>query len=290
MTPEVLHTPEGPHVGRQLLAAMRLDLGEIVRSRWMWLCSALYALLGATFVLVGMRESMVYGFSGMGRVLLSMVHTLLLLLPLLALTATGQLINRARSDGTMELVFTLPISREVYFVACSLTRYLVLTVPLVSLMLLMALVGRAVFGQDVGWAFLGQTMLISASLVLAFVGVGIAVSTRVRSETRALIWLLALWASAVVVLDFGLVGLMLQWRLNPQTVFLLASANPVQAARMALLSGASQELSVLGPVGLYLSTRIGAAGLLTLGVVWPAVVGLGSWAWALSSFRRTDLV
>jgi hypothetical protein len=117
-----------------------------------------------------------------------------------------------------------------------------------------------------------------------------AVSTLVRSQARAMIWLLTLWALGVALIDFGLVGLMLQWRLNPRTVFLLASLNPVQAARMALLSGVSPELGVLGPVGFFLAHRLGGTVLFVVGTLWPALVGLGAWALALRGFQRGDIV
>ena len=90
------------------------------------------------------------------------------------------------------------------------------------------------------------------------------VSTFVRSQARAIIWLLVIWAAGVALLDFGLIGMMLQWRMNAATVFLIAALNPVQAARMALLSGASSELSALGPVGFYLSNKVGPGALLPL--------------------------
>ncbi len=279
-----------PSVAAELWAVARLDLADVRRSRWLVLCVLIYALLGVGFVLVGMRESSVLGFSGMGRVLLSMIHALLLLLPLLALTATGQVINRARDDGTLELVFSHPVRRAVYFSAVTLTRYVVLVVPLVVVMVVMALIGRVAFGDVIMWPFLFQSLAVCASLVAAFVGLGVLVSTFVRSQARAVIWLLVLWALGVALVDFGLIGLMLQWRLNAQTVFLLAALNPVQAARMALLSGASAELSALGPVGFYLANKVGAGALLALGLAWPALVGVAAWLVALRSFRRADIV
>lgn len=275
---------------KEVWAVSRMELAEVLRSRWMVVCALTYAVLGAGFVFVGMRESMVVGFSGMGRALLSMVHALLLLLPLLALTATGQVINRAREDGTLELLFSHPIRRSSYFLAVSLTRYAVLVLPLTLLMVVMALIGRFGFGQDMNWAFVAQSMAICAALVAAFVGVGIAVSSIVRSQARAVSWVLVIWAFAVVLVDFGLIGMMLQWRLNPHTVFLLASLNPVQAARMALLSGASPDLTVLGPVGFYLANRIGGGGLYLLGVSWPWAVGVLAWIAASLHFRKADLV
>ena len=100
---------------RELSAVARLDLAEVLRSRWLIFCGLVYGLLAAMFVLVGVRESNVLGFTGMGRVLMSFTHALLLLLPLLALTATSQLINRARDDGTLEMLFSHPLSRGRYF-------------------------------------------------------------------------------------------------------------------------------------------------------------------------------
>lgn len=274
----------------QLLVAARLDLAEVRRSRWLLFAATVYALLAAGFILVGLRESTILGFGGMGRVLFSFCHALVVLLPLLALTATGQVVNRARDDGALEFVLGEPMSRGAWFVAVSMVRTVVLVAPLALLMLAMALYGRLAFGEAVPWSFVGRAVAVSSSLLIAFVGAGMAISTLVRDPARAMIWLLVVWAAGVALLDFGLVGLMLEWRVNPRVVFLLAAMNPVQAARMALLSGADHELSVLGPVGFYLGTRVGSAGLFALGVAWPAVLGALCWLAAFGSFRRGDLV
>lgn len=277
-------------IGLEVWAVARLDLADARRSRWVPFCLAVYALLGVVFVLVGKRESSVLGFTGLGRVMFSMVHALLVLLPLLALTATGQVVNRAREDGTLELLFTHPVRRATYFTAVALVRWGVLVAPLGALLLAMAVIARVAFGQLIEGRFVAQVLAISAAQLLAFVGLGLAVSSLVRSPARATLWLLLLWAAGVALLDFALVGLMLQYRLNPHAVFLLAALNPVEAARLALLSGVSSELSVLGPVGFYLSHRVGAPALLALGIGWPATLGLLAWAVGLYRFRRSDLV
>lgn len=275
---------------REIAASARLDLAEILRSRWMVFSVSLYALLAALFVLVGLRESSVLGFTGMGRVLFSLCHALVLVLPLLALTATMHVVNRARDDGTLELLFTLPLRRSTWFAGVSLTRFAMLVLPLLLLVPGLALGGLAFTGQAVPWGFVGRTLAVSTSLLAGFTGLGLWVSTVVRHQARALLAGLLLWVAAVGLLDFALVGLMLQWRLNPESVLVLASLNPVQAARLALVSGAEPDLATLGPVGFYLAERIGHGALLVLGTVWPALVGVGSWALANRSFRRGDLV
>jgi hypothetical protein len=119
---------------------------------------------------------------------------------------------------------------------------------------------------------------------------GLAISTFVRNQARAMMYLVLIWALSVALLDFGLIGLMLQWQLNPKAIFLLAALNPVQASRMALLSAADADLTFLGPVGFFLANRVGVTALFTLGLGWPTLVGTLAWTAAYQRFRRADLV
>jgi len=275
---------------REIAVVARLDFAEVRRSRWLVFCLVVHTLLAAMFVLVGLRESGVIGFTGMGRALMSWSHTLLFLLPLLALSATGQVVNTARDDGSLELLLANPVSRTGYFVGTSLVRIAALCAPLLVAMPLMALFGAAAFGQDVPWAFLLRGMLVSTSLLLCFVALGLLVSTLVRNQAKALMLTILIWALAVALIDFALVGVMLQWELPPSAVFALAALNPVQCARLALLSAAQPELSTFGPVGFFLANKVGSAGLLWAGIGWPLLVGLTAWVWSLGAFRRRDLV
>ncbi len=270
-------------------AVARLDMAEVLRSRWLLFCVVVYALLAAVFVLVGMRESTVFGFTGTGRVLVSYVHALLVLLPLMALVATGHLVNKARDDGTLELLFSQPISRGAFFSAVSSVRLIVLLAPLVVLMVAVGLFGRVVFGQQIAWSFINHCLILCSALVWAFCGLGLWVSTSVPNTARATMYLLLIWLAGIALLDFALAGMMLQWRLEPRVVFALATLNPVQSIRMALLSSADPELSVLGPVGFYLANRIGTTWLYVLGLGWPLLLGTIAWTGALWRLRRGDV-
>ena len=73
-------------------------------------------------------------------------------------------------------------------------------------------------------------------------------------------------------------------------MFALAALNPVQDARLALLSGAQPELSTFGPVGFWLANHVGAGGLLAIGIGWPLLLGVTAWTCSLAAFRRKDLV
>ncbi|MDH4282933.1 MAG: ABC transporter permease [Myxococcales bacterium] len=275
---------------RSFWAVAQLDLAEVLRSRWLIFCVVVYAVLAGVFLLVGMRESTVFGFTGTGRVLVSYVHALLVLLPLMALVATGQVVNKARDDGTLELLFSQPISRGAFFMAISIVRLLVLLAPLAVLMVAIGIFGRVAFGQQIAWTFIGHCIVLCSILVWSFCGMGLWVSTTVQNSARATMYLLLIWVSGIALMDFALAGMMLQWRMEPRVVFAVAALNPVQSIRMALLSSADPELSVLGPVGFYLANQIGPTGLYVWGVAWPTLLGTLAWMSGLWKLRRGDVV
>ena len=268
---------------KEVAAVARLDLAEVRRSRWLTFASAVYGLLAGVFLLAALRESSVVEFTGMNRVLLSLSHALLLVLPLLALSATCQVVNRARDDGTLELLFSHPLSRASYLVGVTATRFLVLLAPLAALIAVMVVANAWLSDASSAVRFGLRALAVCSALLWAF-------STGTRDQARALVYGLVLWALGVALLDFALVGAMLQWQINPRAVFLLAAMNPVQAARLGLLSGLEPELGTLGPVGFYLATRLGPAKLFAVGAAWPLTVGVGAWTLALQSFRRGDVV
>ncbi|HNU83441.1 MAG TPA: hypothetical protein PKO05_08430, partial [Thermoanaerobaculia bacterium] len=58
----------------ELVALARLDVHEVLRSRWPVAVVLLYSALAALLVFAALRESNVLGFTGTGRVLLSFAH------------------------------------------------------------------------------------------------------------------------------------------------------------------------------------------------------------------------
>ncbi len=274
----------------EILALARLDAREVLRSRWPLAVALLYGALAALLSFAAMRESSVLGFTGTGRVLLSFAHGLLLLLPLLALSATGQTLNRAREEGTLELLFGHPVSPAGYYSAVTLVRFTLLAAPLLAVLLLLPAITWLAFGDPVPWGYLARSLAVGAALLWAFTGVGMALSAHVANQAKAAILGLLIWAAAVALVDFALIAVLLQWRLHAGTAFFLAALNPVQCARMALISGLDPELATFGPVGFFLAQRLGPSGLLALGLAWPAAVGWMAWATGLARFRRGDLV
>lgn len=275
---------------RQIRAVARLDLAEVARSRWLVASLAGYAVLAAVFVAVGQQEAPLFGFTGAARVLFSLGHALIVLLPLVALTATAPAIGRARDDGSLELLFGQPLGRGAYLAAITIVRTAAVLAPIALLYLAVAAWALLAHGQAIPWAYLARSLVVAGALGWAFCGIGIYVSVSVRHPVRMLTAIVVIWALAVALLDAALVGVLLRWRIEPHTVFALAAANPVEDARLALLSGVDHDLATLGPVGFYLSQKVGDGGLYALGLIGPLAWGSLAWVAALFRFRRTDLV
>jgi ABC-type transport system involved in multi-copper enzyme maturation permease subunit len=272
------------------LAIARLDLAAIRRSRWLWFCLLTYALLGVVLVTASSRESIVLDFTGSTRVLLSFSHALVLILPLIALTATAPVIQRAREDGSLELMLSQPLAPSSWFVATFTVRYLALVAPLALAMFGISVWGQVAYGDPIPWPFMLRALAVSAALLFAFCGIGACISAYVRDPARVITYLVIAWALGVALLDFGVIGMLLRWHINARFVFALAIANPVEASRLALLSHLQPDLGTYGPVGLYLAQRIGTTALFFIGIAWPTVVGGVTALLGFHEFRRSDRV
>lgn len=267
----------------------RLETAEALRSRWVAFTAATYALVFGGFVWLGLRESSVLGFTGLTRVVLNVSNAVVVVLPLVALVATSQTIVRGRSSGFFELLLTQPCRRDAWLVGALGARIAVLVGPLV--VLLVGCLAYGALGHDVALVgHVGRALGVTVALVWAFVGVGFFVSAIAPTAERATVYALLVWLGVAALHDLALVGVLLAWRLPPGLAFGLAAMNPVEAARLAILSGVDPELSVLGPVGFWLANTLGPRLTLGFGLAWPALVGAAALACAARRLRRMDLV
>ena len=268
----------------------RLELGDALRSRWLVFTAAVYVLAFGSFVWLGLRESSVLGFTGMSRVVLNLSNALVLTLPLVALVSTNQSVVRARSNGFFELFLAQPCTRGEWLKATVVSRLLVLVAPIAVLLAIALAFGARDPSDGALVTMVFRSLLVSASLAWAFVGLGFLISSVAKSPERATVLALLVWLAASMLHDFALIGVLLEWRLPPETVFALAAVNPVESARIAILSGVDPELSVLGPVGFWLANTLGPRIALVIGTGWPLVLGTVALLGARRRLEQMDLV
>lgn len=276
---------------RATRALFRLELSEAMRSRWLAFTAIVYGVVFTGFIWFGMRESRVLGFTGLSRVVLNVANAVVLAVPLVALVATSQTIVRARQSGFFELMLSQPVRRADWFTSVVASRFVVVVGPLIGLLLAAVAYGRLSGGDDAMLApVVARSLLVTVSLAWAFLGVGFWISACARTPERAMVMALVVWLGAAALHDFALVGVMLRFRLAPELVFVLAAANPVEAARIAILGGVDPDLSVLGPVGFWLANKLGAGLALAIGAGWPGLLGTFAMWRAHRRLVTTDLV
>lgn len=276
---------------RAARALFRLELSEAMRSRWLAFTAIVYGVVFTGFIWFGMRESRVLGFTGLSRVVLNVANAVVLAVPLVALVATSQTIVRARQSGFFELMLSQPVRRADWFASVVASRFVVVVGPLVGLLLVAIAYGRLSGGDDAMLApVVARSLLVTVSLAWAFLGVGFWISARARTPERAMVMALVVWLGAAALHDFALVGVLLRFRLAPELVFGLAAANPVEAARIAILGSVDPDLSVLGPVGFWLANKLGAGLALAIGAGWPGLLGTFAMWRAHRRLVTTDLV
>lgn len=268
---------------------LRQEWKEVIHSKMLWLASLIYAVFFIIFILVGTRESTIMGFTGITRVLFSWSHGLVFFLPLLAMTTTTTTVIQYRENGGLEFFLSQPVSRGVFFLALTVSRFMALILPLIVILVITFVIGmfsESIYRFDYGINF----FFISFSLLWCFLSLGLYLSEKNRSQVRAIVLMILIWMIAVILIDIFLVGLILQFSPSSPLVFFLTELNPVQAARLALLIELDLNLSTLGPVGFFVAHRLGSTSVFFIGFLWPLILGTFFWLLAKQNFDRSDLI
>jgi ABC-2 type transport system permease protein len=171
------------------------------------------------------------------------------------------------------------------------SRFVVVVGPLLVLFAGALVVGPLVDAGDRALVpVVLRSLVVTAALAWAFLGIGLWISSATRSPERATVLALLAWIAASALHDFALIGVLLRFKLAPMVVFTLAALNPSEATRIAILSGVDPDLSVLGPVGFWLANTLGPGLALVVGVAWPALLGTFALWRAQRRLSRSDLV
>lgn len=270
-------------------AVLRLEGAGVLRARWFVISLAVALGLALFFVAMATRESAVLAFTGFGRVVTGTALAALFFLPLLAVFSTAQCVPQARAQGVLEWYMSHPTARGTLFWGMFLPRLGAVVGPVVAMVALVGLVA-AVMGNPLPWDLGLRLFVLLLTQGFCFAALGMWISVRAKAPEHALLRGLLLWMGTVALYDFALIGVLLRWKLTPWAVFLLAAVNPVQSGRLGVLSGADPDLGLLGPVGTFIATEIGAGGTLAYALGWPSLLGALALLAALRTFTRRDLL
>jgi Cu-processing system permease protein len=269
-------------------AICKRELRDALRSRWFMLYAIAFAALGLGVAYISAAASGASGLAGFGRTTAGLVNLVLLVVPLMSLTAGAGTIASDRERGMLPYLLAQPVARWEVVIG----KYAGLALALIACICMgMGLCAGvlAIKGEQTDAASFVWLTGLSITLALAMLGLGVLISTMARKASVAIGTAVFVWLVLVFVTDLGLMAGTLALKMRIETLFGLALANPLQVFKMWSLHTVDATLDVLGPAGLYASDTFGARlGLLFAGV-------MGAWialppALAVLVFSRRSVV
>jgi Cu-processing system permease protein len=239
-----------PGVAANITTIAMRELRDAVRSRWFLLYTVAFAALGLGISAVSAAGSGGLGLSGFGRTTAGLINLVLLVVPLMALTAGAATIASDRERGMLQYMLAQPVHRfEVVlgkYVGLAGALLACLCLGLGACGVILALKGQATRPASLIWL-----AGLSFVLALAMLSVGMLLSVLARKASVAVGTAIFLWLTMVFVTDLGMMAGAIALRLRVQELFILSLCNPLQVFKMWSLHAVDTTLDVLGPAGLY---------------------------------------
>ncbi len=187
-------------MGRVGRALIWHELLERTRDRWVVVISMLFALLASGVGLYG-RSAEVEVAKLTGPSLVTLAS---LLVPLVALVLSHDAIVGERERNTLGLLLSLPVRRFEVVIAKLVGRGLALAAA-VGLGLGAAMLVSEPEGARTLLALMGPTLLLG----LAFLSLGLLISTVTRRQATAASVVVVVWFGLVFFYDLGVLGLLI---------------------------------------------------------------------------------
>lgn len=274
---------------KQFLYLCRLELSETFRARWYQFYLVTIASLISIFFYFGIAESRIMGFTGLGRILLTLILGSIVVLPIFTMMSTVRSLVSDRESGIWEYSLSIPIKLSAFYWSKFFGRYLALFLPLAAGMLLSGF-ATTLKGFPVSWiVILSYTTFIAANL-LCFTGIALMISVYTRTQEMALGLAFILWLVFEIFIDALMLGFIMKYHIKSEFILSIALLNPLQIFRMAAIALFDPELTALGPIAYTILEKLGRYPLLAWAIVWPAIIGIACASIGHYRFKKRDLV
>lgn len=265
------------------------ELRQSLRSKWFWIYSVLFGGFVAVMFALGITESQVIGFVGLGRLMVTFMQVCMVVLPIYVLITTVRSVVGDRETHVMEYILSLPLSFSNYFWAKLISRFIEIFTPV-----FLALLGAAIWGSiseiDVPWDIFGYYSILLAVMVFCFLGFGMYISARSSTQNMAVSTVFILWLVLVAFLDLILMGVMLKTRMNPEIIIGIGMLNPLQVFRTAALALFDPKLTVMGAASYYILDTVSRTIFIIFSVIYPIILGALLAIMGSRYFNRKDIV
>lgn len=266
-----------------------VELKQSIRSWWFWGYSILFGGFVAVLFTLGITESQIIGFVGLGRLLVTFMQVNIVVLPIYILISTVRSVVGDRETNVMEYMLSLPISFSGYLWGKFWSRFIEIFIPV-----FIALLGASIWGTitniDVPWDLFAFYSFLLAAMVFCFLGLGMYISVVAKSQNLAIGAAFILWLILVAFLDLILMGVMLKTRMDPGILIGVGMINPLQVFRTAVLALFDPKLTVMGPASYYILDTVSRSIFIVFSVIYPVLVGFGLTFLGNRYFKRNDIV
>jgi Cu-processing system permease protein len=255
------------------------ELRDAMRNRWFVLFTLSFAGLALALSALSQPDGAQLRLASYSRTAASLINLVLLFVPLISLILGTSGLASDRETGALAYLLAQPVNHAEVL----LGKYLGTAIALIaSLALGFGVAGVALTFQEQNSDPLGymMTVLFACLLALALLSVGFLIAVVVRKTSTAVTGGLFAWIILVFVGDLGLMGATIVTQMPIQSVFWIATINPLQMFKMSAILNIQANLEVLGPVGMYATEQYGMTllpmmvGGLVLWIVVPLVLSL----------------
>lgn len=232
------------------------ELRDAMRSRWFVLYTIAFTVLGLAVSFVSAAGTGGTGLSGFGRTTAGLINLVLLVVPLMALTAGAGTIASDRERGMLAYLLSQPLTRGELligkFIGLAGALLASITLGLGACALVLAWRGMRTDPSSILW-LAGLSFL----LAMGMLSVGMLISVLARRASIAVGTAIFTWLALVFVSDLALMAGAIALRMRIEQLFVLSALNPLQVFKMWSLHAIDASLDVLGPAGLYATEEYG---------------------------------
>jgi Cu-processing system permease protein len=280
------HVSHQPGSLRRVAVVAREEYRRALETRWLFVFTALFALLVLGLSYFGLAQSRELGFQGFARVTLSLMNLVLIIVPL-----TGLMLGVTSIAGGGEglaLLLAQPVSRGEVLGG----KFLGLAAALGVAQALGFGGGGVVVALNGGMDQVpGFLVLTALSLVLGWItlAAAICIAALWPDRLRAMSAALLLWLLMVIAYDLAVLGATALFSGIPlqSVLFPALIVNPVDLVRV-LTTLAVGSGALFGPTSAVLMRMFGTAGGVALGLAVLLVEGVVPLLVAARVFRRRD--
>lgn len=252
-------------------AIARKELSDKLKSRWVLVIAAGFAVFTLVISYFGGATSGVAGFRSMDATIASLTSLVTYFIPILALTLGGGIIADERDKGTLEIYLAASISAAELILGKFFGLAIALTISTLAGLGISGIVLLAEIGMNAFSSYL-IFMLNSVVLGIIFLSISFAVSILFTERARVIAFMVFLWLFFAVLYDLGLIGLLIVTKgaLGNEIFSILLILNPVDVYRILNFLSIGELKVFLGLAAVELPAYMKAYVLWAIAALWVA--------------------